>query len=380
LSKIAELLERHTEMRSSGINLIASENILSNGVRKALASDLAGRYHSDWYGGTRFAQEIIRETVNLAKNLFRTKHAIVTSLSGNLCDLAVMFAYTKPGQSIAMVPLKSGGYPLGARKFQRDILPLPVYEDTYHIQVDPAVKLIRDREIPLTILGSSFIPFPHPVREISDGIRDTSVCVYDGSHVLGLLACGEFQDPLVEGAEILIGSTHKSLYGPQGGLVLTDSDEHFERMMTMLDFDIQEGIGLVDNPHVNRVAALGMALEELSCDSEYGSKVVKNAQKLAFALDQHGIPVRFKDQGFTRSHQILLDIPEKEALNLCRKMEIMGIFIDIAGRIGTSEVTHCGMVPSDMETIAGFISEIYHNKSSDNLKSRISEFKRSFNL
>lgn len=378
MSKIANLIEKHTEMRNSGINLIASENVLSQEVHKALASDLAGRYHSDWYGGTKYAEEIIKETENLARKAFNAKHAIVTSLSGNLCDLAVMFAFTMPGDKVAMVPFEAGGYPLGLKKFHRKMLPIPTDPDTLKIDTEAANRLIVGEKAPLTILGTSFIPFPHPVREISEGIRNSSLLVYDGSHVLGLIACGMFQDPLKEGAEILIGSTHKSLYGPQGGIVLTDSSSHAEMLKKILDFTIEEGIGLVDNPHMNRIAALGIALEEITNDSDYGNRVVKNAKALGKALDQLGLPVKFKEKGFTESHQVLLDLNEEEAKSLCHELEKVGVFIDIGARIGVAEITHMGMKSDDMDFIGEIISEVYKGRASPELKKKVMDFKIKF--
>lgn len=378
MARIMDLIKEHEKLRTTGINLIASENFLSLEVKKALASDLGGRYYSYWYGGSKFASDIIVETENLAKKAFNVKHAIVTSLSGNMCDLAVMFAFTKPGDKIAMMTLANGGYPLGVSKFERELLPLPADPYTFQLDVKETKKLILEKKAPLTILGASYIPFPHPVREISEVINKSSVCVYDGSHVLGLLACGNFQDPIREGAEVLLGSTHKSLYGPQGGLILSSSDMHVEKLRTMFDFDIDQGMGLVDNPHMNRIAALGVALEEILKDTGYGIRVVKNAKALASTLDDLGVPVKFKESGFTESHQIFLDLTEDKATALCRELENVGVFIDIAGRIGVAEITHIGMEVSDMDFIANVISEVFFGKTSDGLKSKVSNFVKKY--
>ena len=208
---IQRLIEEHERLRSKGINLIASENYLSPGVRKALASDLGGRYHTDWYGGSGIARDIIEKTEELARKLFRAKHAFVFPLSGNTCDLAVLFSLTDPGDKVAMVSPDMGGYPLGVKKFHRERVALPVDPKSFEFDINSAKKVIEN--IRLTILGSSFIPFPHPVRELSDIIKDAEQrghLVFDGAHVLGLIACGQFQDPLREGAEILFGSTHKT--------------------------------------------------------------------------------------------------------------------------------------------------------------------------
>ena len=380
-TKIYQLVDAHEKLRSEGLNLIASENFLSEKVRQALASDLGGRYHSDWYGGSKYACEIIQTTEELAKKLFKTKHAIVSSLSGNTCDLAALFTFTQPGDKIAIMPMSAGGYPLGAAKFDRKAVYLPARERSFELEVEPAKEMIQNEQPRLVILGASYIPFPHPVQEISEFLQDvdfTTTCVFDGAHVLGLIACGAFQDPLNEGAEVMFGSTHKSLYGPQGGVMVTNSTEHYEALLKYFEVDIETGIGLVDNPHVNRIAALGVAFEELLEDQDYGTRVIENAQHLAKALDDLGVPIKFKDQGYTRSHQVFIDIDPDRARNLCHQLETAGIFIDLEARLGTAEVTHRGMGTADMEIIAQLLSEAYSNGISDDIKDRVLALARDY--
>ncbi len=354
---IAKLIDAHEKMREDGLNLVASENRLSRAVRDALASDLAGRYHSEYYGGTRYAQEIIRRVEELAQELFGVKHALVTPLSGNICDLTVLFSFTQAEDRVAILPFEAGGYPLGLEKFQRKRVSLPNVPGTYDIDVSKCGEIYQGYEIPLTILGSSYIPFPHPVESISDLSRGKTV--YDGSHVLGLLACGEFQRPLKEGADIIIGSTHKSFYGPQGGIILTDSEEDALRMREYLDVDENTGIGLVDNPHPNRIAALGVAMEEMLDDKDYGKTVIANSKALGSALEDLGVPMRFADRGYTGSHQLYFDVPERKASYLCSHLNEHGIYIDVSARFGTSELTHRGMGPDDMDEVAQLISEVF---------------------
>ena len=373
-SKISHLLSEHEKYRKTGINLIASENYLSPVVREALASDLAGRYHSEWYGGTGFSREIIATTEELAKELFRVNHAIVTPLSGNICDLTALFSYTSPGDRVAMLPFSAGGYPFGLEQFHRKRAVIPADPTTFEIDVDATFDLIDSEDVKLVILGSSFILFPQPVREICQRIEelDRSVhCVYDGSHVLGLMACGEFQDPIREGAEVLFGSTHKTFYGPQGGIMLTDSHELSSRLSRLHDIDIEAGIGLVDNVHMNRIAALGLAMEEMLSDKGYGGRVIGNAKALAAVLDEFKLPVRFKEKGFTESHQILLDLSEKTAEKFCHNLERSGIFIDIGARIGVAEVTHRGLSISDMDEIGEVMAEVYLNGPGKKIKNRV---------
>jgi glycine hydroxymethyltransferase len=370
-SKIQKLIAKHEAYRSEGINLIASENYLSAAVRKALTSDLGTRYHTEWYGGSSYARELIHETEVLAKKLFRANYAIVTPVSGNICDLAILFALTEPKGRVAMVPFTIGGYPLGISKFNRTRFDIPVDRKSFTIKIPAAKKLIKEKKIDLTILGTSFFLFPHPVRELSafaKRLSHTCHCVYDGSHVMGLIACGAFQNPLDEGAEILFGSTHKTFFGPQGGILLTNSRKHADALRSYLELQLDEGIGLIDNPHMNRIAALALAMEEMLKDQSYGKRVVKNAQLLAKSLESFGVPVKFKEKGYTQSHQILIDLDEKSAEKFCHRLEKVGIFMDIAGRLGTAEVTHRGMKPKDMVVIARFISRIYEGVAANKVK------------
>jgi glycine hydroxymethyltransferase len=144
-------------------------------------------------------------------------------------------------------------------------------------------------------------------------------------------------------------------------------------LKSYLELVFESGIGLVDNPHMNRIAALGIAMEEILKDQDYGKLVIENAQILAETLDELGVPVRFKDRGYTQSHQILLDIEQKPAEELCCKLEEIGIFIDIGARIGVAEVTHRGMGTEDMIKIAELISQVYLWGSSGKLKKYVKD-------
>jgi len=152
--------------------------------------------------------------------------------------------------------------------------------------------------------GASFILFPHPVREISDLVEDIgALLIYDGSHVLGLIAGGEFQDPLREGAQILLGSTHKTFPGPQGGIILTNDEDLAKNLSEFLGFPPV----MVDDPHVNRIAALGITVEEMiKYGKDYAKHVINNAKFFAKKMHKLGLNVAYPDKDFTESHQIHL--------------------------------------------------------------------------
>ena len=374
ISRILPLVQLHETQRARGLNLVVSENFLSPPVREVLSSDLAARYDAAWYAGTSTARKLIAETEALAKEVFKAEHALVMSLSGNLCVLAAVFAFTRPGERVAMLPFTGGGYPFGFAKFDRELLPLPGREGTFDVDTEAATELLRKEAPPLTILGASCIPFPHPVRELAAVLKerpDPAPLVFDGSHVLGLIACGVFQDPLREGADVLMGSTHKSFFGPQGGLLVTNDGDLADRLRYYLGFDLEKGLGLVDNMHLNRVAALGLALEEIRADPSYGPRVVENARALAKGLDTRGVPLRYRDRGYTASHQVILDLDEERARTFCADLEQVNVFIDIGGRIGTAEATHRGLGVEEMDAAADILAEVYHEGPKETLKKRV---------
>jgi glycine hydroxymethyltransferase len=149
-------------------------------------------------------------------------------------------------------------------------------------------------------------------------------------------------------------------------------------MRSFLDVDVESGIGLVDNPHMNRIAALGIALEELERDRGYGTQVIKNAKALARALEEQGVPVRFGDRGYTESHQLLLNIKEPRAVELCHRMEKAGIFCDEGGRLGTGEVTHRGMREDDMAEVGALFAEVYKRGARDATRKAVQKLARKF--
>jgi glycine hydroxymethyltransferase len=185
-----------------------------------------------------------------------------------------------------------------------------------------------------------------------------ALVLYDASHVLGLIAGGEFQDPLRDGADVVFGSTHKSFPGPQGGLIVTDREDLFAKLDPSLVWRT------FDNAHWNRIAGLGQTLLELErCGPEYARTIVANAPALARALAARGLPLVAEELGYSRSHQIHLDRARlrKEAGlgcgELARRLERQRLLIDLVGRIGVAEVTRLGLRPSDMERLAGLLAD-----------------------
>ena len=369
-SPIIPLVEKHEDYRKNALNLLPSENFLSEDVRRILASDLAGRYSLEMnaevhgsmvrnaYGGTKYAEEIIRITRNLAERLFRAKYAEVQPTGGHISAEIMLLSTLNRGDTFMAISAEHGGYDGYMPDYLPDMFcyhmyPIPFDEGSMRIDYDALEKEVKRLSPRLIVLGASYFPFPYDIRRIRefyDGYFG-----YDGSHVMGLIATGTFQKDIGM-VDILVGSTHKSLYGPQGGLVLVYNENLIENVRFNTTWRT------MDNPHLNRIAALGQALYELENDSDYGNRVVANAKALGRALHREGIPVRFHPE-YTESHQLLLDtamLREKWGLSpqeFSDALEKNGIIVDAVGRIGVAVITHLGMKQEDMGDIAKRIRE-----------------------
>ena len=203
------------------------------------------------------------------------------------------------------------------------------------------------------------ILFPYDMKPVAEACKAVGATLaYDGAHVLGLIAGGEFQKPLKEGAQILYGSTHKTFFGPQGGLIVTDSKELDGRIRKNLTWRV------VDNVHWNRVASLGQALIEMKrFGPQYAKQVVKNSKKLGRELKERGFPIMFEELGFSRSHQLLMDRRELKAIygltinDFSVRLEKSNLIIDAVGRLGTAEITRLGLKEKDIPELADLYME-----------------------
>jgi len=359
IDEILSLVEKHEEWRGKQcLNLIPSENVMSPSVRKLLSSELGHRYtaRDRFYMGTRFTDEIEQFGEELAKEVFRAETADLRPLSGHIADLIFLASYAKPNDTLMCVSPEDGGYPgvwkNGLAGFLNiKAVPLPFSKQNMNIVVEKAKEAIRRSKPKILIFGASLITFPHPVKELADVARENGVCIgFDGSHVMGLIAGKQFQDPLREGAHALFGSTHKTFFGPQGGIILANK-EYGEPIKTKIY------PAFVDNAHWNRIAALTLALAETKrFGKAYARQVICNAQTLANALYDYGFPVVCQHLEFTRSHQVLLDYGGyKHGRVVAEKLQRANIIVDCGVRIGTCEVTRRGMREDEMRKIAELI-------------------------
>lgn len=387
------LIKDHNKWMENSINLIASENITSPQVKTALASDLSHRYAEGQagerlYEGCKYIDDIERLTIDLSKKLFNAEYVNVQPISGVTANLATFFAFTKPGDKIMTMSVPMGGHishenvsAAGIRGLKNVFYPFN--NEIMNIDIDIMQKRIREEKPKIVLLGGSLFLFPHPVKEAVEAASEVGAKVlYDGAHVLGLIAGKQFQDPLKEGADAVMGSTHKSFPGPQGGIILAKGE--YENKINNAVFP-----GVVSNHHLHHLAGLGIATAEMmEFGQDYAKQIVKNAKALAQALNEEGFNVMCEELGFTESHQVAMNVADvKNASVLAKELEANNIILNknlIPGddvdnsdnpsgiRIGTQEVTRLGMKESEMKDIAHLIKKVAMDDA--NIKDEVIEF------
>jgi glycine hydroxymethyltransferase len=341
------------------------------------------RYRAEdrFYKGSKYMDELESLGEKIACEVFGADWASLRPLSGHMADMIMISTLTKPGGSILSVNPANGGYPgisdqSGYPTFVNvKNLYFPFDEERMNIDLEKARGMIEDEKPSLVVLGQSFFLFPHPVEELASSCASTgSRIAFDGSHVLGLIAGGEFQKPLEEGSELLLGSTHKSFFGPQGGIILGKN-------ATESEVKARQFPGLVDNAHWNRVAGLVWALDESRrMGRKYAAQVIANSKALAKGLHEGGVPVKCPDYGFTESHQVILDIKDTQQIEeVSQRLEEANIIVDHGIRLGTCEVTRRGMKPRDMERVAELIIRVYKGEEPGTVARQATKLRRQFN-
>jgi len=382
-NEILNLVKEHETWRTKQcLNLIPSENIMSPHVRALLSSELAHRYtaRDHFYMGTHYTDKIEQYGEKLAKQLFKAETADLRPLSGHIADLIVLANLTNPGDTLMCISPTDGGYPgmwneglAGLLKLKT--LAFPFSRKDMNIKTEQAKQAIARAKPRVVIFGASLITFPQPVKELAQTAKENGATVgYDGSHVLGLIAGQQFQDPLREGAQTLFGSTHKTFFGPQGGIILANKEP---------GETLKEKIypAYVDNAHWNRIAALTLALAEAKkFGKAYATQIIRNSKTLAKALDDYGFPVICKHLDYTDSHQTIIDYGNYEkGRRIAKKLQKVNIITDCVIRIGTDEITRRGMKQPEMTKIAELLKRTVKDEGNpENIKKEIAKLNRQF--
>ena len=388
-----------------GLGMIASENIVSPMVQKIVSSDLHGRYaeglpYKRYYQGCGDFDTIEELGINLAKKLFNVPFANIQSTSGTVSNIAALKALAKPGDDITAVSTADGGHISHARMGAVGLRDLnlstyPWDEDRMEPDIDASAKLIREVAPKIALFGQSVFLFPTPLKELADAAHEVgSKVMYDGAHVLGLIAGGCFQDPLHEGADIMTGSSHKTFPGPQGGFILSSSeDEKFQRKLNNSVFP-----GTCSSYHLHHVAGKVVALSEfIEYGKDLSKNTVANAQAFASALAAEGFDVLAESRGYTASHQVLTrhgELDSGAGAKAADLLEQAGIITNMnmlpgdtkamspSGlRLGVQELTRVGMGTDEMQDVARFYSRVLlENEDPSSVKNDVRDFKSNYQV
>ena len=409
--KVFSSLEKHHTWFENSIPLIASENIPSPAVREAVMSDFGNRYAEGWpgervYAGCTHIDEVEIQCMELAKKLFDAEFADVRAVSGVVANLAIYSSYSNPGDVMMASSIPAGGHISHGKKEHSGTAGLVHGLDIEFFAFDPEEMTLdvdktkakvedlksQNRLPKIAMFGGSVFLFPHPVKELADFLKGHGMHInYDAAHVAGLIAGGKFQDPLREGTDTMTMSTHKTLFGPQGGLVLgfNRHEESIKKAMFP---------GLTSSHHIHHMAGKAVAFAEaLEFGKDYAAQTINNAKALASELNNVGFKVLGEKRGYTESHQTVVNVldygdggtieADLEKANIIVNRQLIPgdlkanrHYMHPGGiRLGTSEITRLGMKESEMKEIASMIKDVVIDKKEPGeLKEKIAEFRKEF--
>ena len=409
--EVFENLQKHNKWFENSIPLIASENVPSPAVREAIISDFGNRYAEGWpgervYAGCTYIDEVEVQCMDLAKRLFNAEFADVRPISGVVANLAIYSAFSNPGDVMIAPSIPAGGHISHGKKEHSGTAGLVHGLEIEFFAFDPeemnidvektkakVQELDKQGKLPkIAMFGGSVFLFPHPVKELADFLKGYNIHInYDAAHVAGLIAGGQFQDPLREGVDTMTMSTHKTLFGPQGGLVLAfEKDADAIKKATFP--------GLTSSHHIHHMAGKAVTFAEaLEFGKEYASQTIKNAKLLAAELANLGFKVLGEKMGYTESHQTVVNVldygdggkieADLEKANIIVNRQLIPgdlkakrNYMSPGGiRLGTSEITRLGMKESEMQQIASLIKQIIIDKKDPKeITSQIIDFRKNY--
>ena len=390
-SEVGQAIDKELKRQQRNLERIASENIVSPAVMAAMGSILTNKYAEGYpgkryYGGCEFVDIVEDIARKRACELFGAEHANVQPHSGAQANMAVYFAFLKPGDTVMGMNLSEGGHlthgsPVNMSGSYYNFVEYGVDAETHRIDYDKLQAQAKEVKPKMIVAGASayarIIDFKR-LREIADEVG--AMLMVDMAHIAGLVAAGVHPNP-VEWADIVTTTTHKTLRGPRGGLILCK-----EEYAKAIDKAIFPGIQGGPLMHViaGKAVCLGEALKPEF--KEYGKKVVENAQALANGLTKRGVKLV---SGGTDNHLMLIDLSGTELTGkeLERRLDEVYItankntvpneqrspFVTSGVRLGTPAVTTRGLTVEDMDQVAECISLAIHDfdANADKIRSMV---------
>jgi len=380
-------------------NLNPATNVMNPAAEAALASGMGTRpslgYPGDKYEmGLEAIEEVEVIAAELAAETFAARYAEIRVPSGAIANLYGFMALTRPGDAIIAPPGEIGGHVTHHAEGCAGLYGLtthaaPVKADGYTVDVDALARLARDVRPALLTLGGSLNLFEHPVAEVKAIAEEVGAkLMFDAAHQCGIIAGGQWRNPLAEGADLMTMSTYKSLGGPPSGLIVTNDAEIAERL------DAIAFPGMTANFDAAKSAALAISLLDWRAfGAAYAKKMIGVAQALAHALADEGLPVFSGPGGYTASHQFAIEAGGfgggQAASKTLRRAGFLACGIGlptapVAGdmnglRIGTPELVRWGVTETDAPRMAGLIAKALRANDPSTVAAEVSEWRAAFN-
>lgn len=385
-----DIIKKEEDRQEYGIELIASENFVSKAVMEAAGSVLTNKYAEGYpgkryYGGCQFVDEVETLAIERVKKIFGANYANVQAHSGSQANMAVYMALVNAGDKVMGMDLSAGGHlthglSINFSGILYNIVSYGVNKETELLDYEEIEKIALAEKPKMIIAGASAYPRAidfKKFREIADKVG--AFLFVDMAHIAGLVAAGEHQNPL-EFAHVVTSTTHKTLRGPRGGLILTNDEEIAKKLDKVIFPGIQGG------PLMHIIAAKAVAFGE-ALEPEYKiyqQQVVKNAKALAEGLIKRGFRIV---SGGTDNHLMLVDLRSKgitgklaeqllvEAEITCNKNGIPNDpekpWITSGVRLGTPAITGRGMKETEMDIVASLIARVLDNPSDASVREAV---------
>ena len=387
--EIAEIIALETRRQATGLELIPSENLVSEAVLEAMGSVLTNKYaegypRKRYYGGCEYVDRAEQLAIDRAKQLFGAEHANVQPHSGTQANIAVYMTALQPGDTVLGMNLAHGGHlthghPLNFSGKTYKFVPYGVRKDTETIDYDEIERLAAEHKPKMIVAGASAYPRRFDFERLAQiAAKANAVLFVDMAHIAGLIAAGVHPSP-VPHADFVSTTTHKTLRGPRGGLVLCR--ERWAKELDRITFPGTQG-----GPLMHTISAKAVCLKEAMepAFQEYQQQVVINAQALADGIARRGFRIV---SGGTDNHLLLVDLHSRglTGKDAQASLDRAGITVNknsipfdptppmTAGgiRLGSPSVTTRGMHGAEMERIAAWISEILGHLSDAAVEQRI---------
>lgn len=380
LLEMKGFIEEYKRYQEERVALISSENVSSKLLRTSYIMGLSDQYCSrlpeeaDKIGNLAFGNIQVLDKVNLmtrniVQDIFNAKECDVRLLSG-LSGLTVLIfslfencdvmykMYDMHGGHLSVKPI--------ADRLNLDIVDM-MLGNNYRFNLDDFEKKWKEKQAKTIFLDSSYVLFPYPLKEIRSIVGDEVTIMYDASHMSALIAAGMFQNPFVEGADIIHSTTHKSMWGPQKSIILMKEKGELADTIHHMVKDV-----LVSNTHMHHIFALYIALIEFKkFGKDYAENLYKNARCLANRLQSKGVEIAAKDYGYTESNQFWIDCNTKEKAILdFKKLEKIGISTNVIFlpgnrwglRIGVNSITRLGAKEEEIYLLGDILSDLLTGK------------------